>query len=392
MKVVIVTSDARDHERTYHKKTPRFPAGHESLLEGFAKTKEIEVHVVSCTQQPMDSPEKLAENMWFHSLHVPKVGWLRTLYQGCIRAVRKKVHEIQPDLVHGHGTERECGISAALSGFPNLVTIHGIVGKQTGLSKPRIGSYLWLQTRVENFAVRKTSGVFCNSTYTESVVRARARRTWLVPHAVRLAFCVPIPESGSRPCVLLNAGVIGRRKRQLELLDVAEALHRAGLKFEFRFIGFVPPADDGYARQFLERIKPMETAGYARYLGAQTESDLVRCFDSVAGLVHFPTEEAFGNVVVEALSRNLKFFGGRLGGIVDIASGVPGAELFAKDDWAGLTSAISRWIQQGHPRPSSAAAEIATRFHPTVIARRHVEIYEEVLASFRAGTSRESFK
>ena len=96
-------------------------------------------------------------------------------------------------------------------------------------------------------------------------------------------------------------------------------------------------------------------------------------------MVHFPTEEAFGNVVVESLARDLKFFGSRLGGIVDIAAGVPGAELFERDDWTGLADAIQRWIEAGCPRPQGAAALMRERYHPVVIARRHLEIYREVL-------------
>jgi glycosyltransferase involved in cell wall biosynthesis len=383
MRIVIVTTDNREHERTYEETVPRFCAGHYSLLEGFMQTPELEVHVVSCTQKPMSSPEKLAENMWFHSPYVPKIGWLRSGYQGCVRAVRAKAHELQPDIVHGHGTERECAISAALSGRPNLVTIHGNMAAQAAQFRPRIGSYAWLQTHVETFAIRRTMGVLCNSAYTENMVRARARKTWLVPHALRLAFFDPPPDPAPRPCVLLNAGVISPRKRQLELLDVAERLHRQGLKFELRFIGFMPSGHSPYATQFLERIRPMEAAGYARFLGPQPEATLVASFDSAAGVIHFPTEEAFGNVVIEALSRDLKFFGTRLGGIVDIAHSAPGAELFERDDWSGLTGAVATWIRQGNPRPVNAAAFVAVRYHPRAIAACHVAIYRDVLKSRR---------
>jgi hypothetical protein len=71
------------------------------------------------------SAEKLADNLWYHPLHVPKIGWLRTGYQGCIRAVRKKLREIRPDIAHGSETERECAISAVFSGLLNAVTIQG---------------------------------------------------------------------------------------------------------------------------------------------------------------------------------------------------------------------------------------------------------------------------
>jgi glycosyltransferase involved in cell wall biosynthesis len=379
IKCVFITTDGREHGRRYDETAPFFAAGHCSLLQGIAQIKEIEVHIVSCTQQPVQSPEKIADNIWFHSLHVPKIGWLRTLYQGCIRATRKKIREINPDLVHGHGMERDCAISAALSGYPNVVTIHGNMAQIARMNHAHIGSYQWLAARLENFTLRRTLGVFCNSRYTQSLAQPRARKTWLVPHALRLEFLDPPPDTGTRPPILLNAGAITPRKRQLELLDLAEKLHRRGLKFEFRFIGFVHSATDSYTKAFLERIKQMEAAGYARLLETLPDSELLRCYNSVAGMVHFPTEEAFGNVVVESLARELKFFGSRLGGIVDIAAGAPGAELFERDDWTGLADAIERWIKEGCPRPQGAAALIRGRYHPTVIAQRHLEIYREVL-------------
>jgi glycosyltransferase involved in cell wall biosynthesis len=378
MKIAFLAIDLRENDRSYSEVTPRFPGGIASLFDGFARLPDVEVHVVSCLQQRVQSPEKLADNLWYHALHVPKFGWLRTGYQGCIRAARRKLREIQPDLVHGSGTERNCAISAVFSGFPNVVTIQGNMAELARLNRPRIGSYGWLTARLENFILPRTMGVFCNSVYTEALVRPRARRTWRVPHPLRQTFLDPPPNAGPRPCILLNAGVISPRKRQLELLDVAEALHRQGLKFEFHFVGYVNPGD-AYVTAFQKRIQPMEEAGYARFWGTPADSELLHYYDSAAAMVHFPTEESFGMVVLEGLGRELKFFGARLGGIVDIAKDMPGAELFAPDDWPGLTAAIARWIAGGHPRPAGTAALIRERYHPETIARRHVEIYRELL-------------
>jgi glycosyltransferase involved in cell wall biosynthesis len=380
MKVAFLTMDFREHYRNYAKATPYFAPGSTSLFEGFALRQDVEVHVVTCAQRPVAAPEKLAPNIWFHSLLTPKIGWMRTGYQGCIRAVRRKLRALQPDIAHGIGTERDCAICAVFSGFPNVVTMAGIMSEQARLSKPRFGSYLWLAVRLENFTLPRAGGVICNSRYTEERVRSRARKTWTVYPALRSAFLEPPPAAGPRPCVLLNAGVISPRKRQLELLGVAEELHRRGLKFEFRFIGILPPGDP-YGAAFLEKIKPLEAKGCARYLGTLPEDELVPCFDSVSGLVHFPTEEAFGSSVCEALARNLKLFGTRTGGIVEIGGDAPGAELFEKEDWAGLTDAIARWIQEGHHCPTGAAALMRQRYHPEVFARLHLEVYREVLAS-----------
>jgi glycosyltransferase involved in cell wall biosynthesis len=379
MKVALVVADARENYRNYNETMPVFPSGTASLLDGFARLPDVELHVISCLQRPVTSPEKLADNIWYHGLHVPKIGWLRTGYQGCIRAVRRKLRALQPEIVQADGTERDCAISAVFSGFPNVVAMQGNMAELARLNRPRIGSYGWLTARLENFILPRTLGVFCNSAYTEQLVRARARRTWLMPHPLRQSFLEPPPAPGPRPCRLLNVGVISERKRQLELLDAAEVLHRRGLNFEFRFVGYLHPAGTPYQEAFQRRIRPMTEAGYAFYDGAPPGSELRNHFDAVAAMVHFPTEDAAPMAVLEGLGRELKFFGARVGGIGEQAAGVPGAELFAPDDWPGLTEAIARWINAGHPRPAGAAAVIRARHDPAILARQHVEIYREVL-------------
>ncbi len=88
-----------------------------------------------------------------------------------------------------------------------------------------------------------------------------------------------------------------------------------------------------------------------------------------------------GLVVGEALARNLKFFGTKVGGISDVAGGVEGAELLLLDDQEALSAAIAKWLSAGCPRPESAAREMRRRYHPEVIAKRHAEIYAEVLGT-----------
>jgi glycosyltransferase involved in cell wall biosynthesis len=101
--------------------------------------------------------------------------------------------------------------------------------------------------------------------------------------------------------------------------------------------------------------------------------------DAASALVHFPSEEAFGLVVAEALARNLKLFASSTGGVPDIATGVEGAELFPMNDWGALENAIARWLEAGCPSPSGATGVMRQRYHPGAIAQRHLEIYREVL-------------
>jgi hypothetical protein len=52
--------------------------------------------------------------------------------------------------------------------------------------------------------------------------------------------------------------------------------------------------------------------------------------------------------------------------------------LFALADEGLLGAAIGRWFRSRCPRPRSASDEMCARYHPEVIARRHLELYREL--------------
>ncbi|HSY17979.1 MAG TPA: glycosyltransferase [Candidatus Acidoferrales bacterium] len=383
MRIAILTTDKREADHDYARPEPL--AGHApaALLEGFALLPEIEVHMVSCLKKPVNSPAKIAPNIFYHGLQVSPLGWMRTGYLGCIRATRKKLREIRPDIVHGQGTERDCGISAAFSGFPNVLTIHGNMKAIAENFQSRPGSFHWLAAQLETFALKHVTGAFCNSAYTEKQVAPRAKKTWRVANAIQAEFFRPIAPKPSRTRpVLLNAGTTLPYKQQLELLGMARQLHARGLRFEFQFAGGLGTGTE-YGAAFARELAQAESAGYARHLGLLSPAELRNAMDAADALVHFPTEEAFGLVVAEALARNLKLFAATTGGIVDIAEGVTDAELFPAADFVGLENAIARWLAAGCPGQSNAAGLMQARYHPKIIAQRHLEIYLDILGPQR---------
>lgn len=380
MRIAIVTVDNRDEFRSYAEPEPRFGPPITALLAGLQRIPDCEFHVVACVQRPVRAPERLAANVFYHSLLVPKWGWLRGGYLGCVRAIRRKLDELRPEVVHGQGTERYCGLAAAWSGFPNVLTIHGNLRAVARVNRARPGSFLWLAARLEGFTLPRAGGVLCNSDYTESLVRPVARRIWRIPNAIQEEFFNPVhaPRSLGRP-VLLCVGIVQARKRQLELLDWALDLRRRGLEFELRFLGAVAPKES-YAAEFLRRAGSPECLEWVTHHTTWDTPAVVQEMDRASSLIHFPNEEAFGMVVAEGLARNLKLFGARVGGVPEVAAGAEGAELLGSEDWAGLAAAVQRWFAAGLPQPASAADSIRRRFHPDVVARQHLEVYRELLA------------
>ena len=377
VRVAMILSDDREDLKKYSEPNPFFGAAPTALLNGLAKTPNCEVHIISCVQRPVAAPAKIAGNIFFHALLVPKWGWLRGAYLGCIMAIRKKLRQLQPDVVHGQGTERYYALAAAFSGFPNVITIHGNMRRLAAMINAPPFSFPWLTAKLEAVALSRTLGVLCNSKHTEELVKPRTPRTWRVPHALGAHYFSPLRAIRREVPVLLNVGTISPLKGQIELLDAMRILHQQNPKFQMQFLGRVDERSD-YGAKFLERMKEPAIQAFAQYTGFESPPELVERFDSASALVHVSKEESFGLVVAEALSRNLKLFAFKAGAVEEIAGGVDSAELCEIDDWKALIEKIRRWLDTGCRLPTCASAEMRTRYSPEVVARKHVEIYLSV--------------
>jgi len=378
LRVAILTTDKRDHDRDYANPMPGFGTAPEALLQGFAACPEVEVHVVSCVQRPLVSPEKIAPNIFYHSLLVPKSGWMRTGYLGCIRAARKKLREINPDIVHGQGTERDCAMNAVFSGFPNVLTIHGNMRLVAAVGRARPFSFLWLAARLEGFILPRTNGVVCISRYTRDAVQPLARQTWLLPNAVDASFfdIQPAPAT-DKPPVVLCVGAICQRKNQNAFIRALDGLAEQKT-FKVVFLG---QTDAGaYSADFFQLLKTRAWCEYVPFSGR----DRVKEFFQSATVVALPTlEDNCPMVVLEAMAAGVPVLASNVGGMPDLirpeVTGLfcdpqrpetfcDGVNRLLKEP--GLASRLAR----------AARAEAGQRFHPKIIARRHLEIYREVLA------------
>lgn len=378
LRVAILVNDDRDVHRRHELAEPYFGPAPQALLDGFADMPEVEVHVLACVHRPVATPHQLGPRLFFHTALVGRWGW-RLGFAGCVLALRKRLHALRPDLVHGHGSESFGALGAAFSGLPNVVTLLGNMRSVARQLRAPAGSHHWVIARLEALALRRTRGVIANSSYTRDQVRPLAGRVWTVPNALLPRFFSPLPAPRPANAVprLLCVGGILPYKRPAELLEAAGRWHAEGMRFRLEFIG--GGGSNAYANEFRRRLAAAEQAGYARSLGILGGEALLRELDSADAIIHPSVEESFGLAPAEGLARNLKLFATRACGLIDIAEGVEGAETFAPGDWTAMGRAIAAWTAAGAPRPTTAAATVRARYHPGVVARAHLAIYRELL-------------
>jgi glycosyltransferase involved in cell wall biosynthesis len=382
MRIAVLTTDNREHYKKYSLPAPYFGTAPEALLQGFAQLKDIEVHVVSCTRKRMHSPEKLASNIYFHEVLVPKIGWMRTLYQGCIRATRAKLREIQPDIVHGQGTERDCAISAVFSGYPNLLTIHGNHRLIAKVNQSKPFSYVWLAAKLETWTIPRSNGVVCITHYTEDAVKDLAKRTWVVPNAVDASFfevnAQPVPEN---PQKILCVGHISLRKNQNAFIRALDSLAPGG-KFEVLFLGLAQ-AGRAYDDEFLQLVRERPWCGFG---GMANRAQLKEHLRDATGLALPSLEDNCPMVVLEAMAAGLPVVAAKVGGVPDLIEDGKNGFFCDPLDARSMADGVKKILQRNSAARDlarRAKAEAVRRFAPEVIARRHVEIYREVLSGER---------
>jgi glycosyltransferase involved in cell wall biosynthesis len=382
LRVAMLVVDDRGDPRVG---APTLGAAPTALLEGFADLgpEEIEVHVVSCLKQPSVAPTKLAPNIWYHPLMVPSWAFLRTLHLGPALAVRRFLRKmIKPDIVHSHGIEWWCGVAGALSGYPSVLTIHGNIRAILRNSTLRPLAFWELQALLGDFAIRQHSGVVCISEHVRRDVSPLARRTWLVPNALRKEFLdnqrTTLERSG-KP-LLLVVGTITENKRPLEILEVLFALHAEGLQFEVTFIGYTG-GSGCYERQFTARLREATRLGFARHKENLDASALAKEMAQADAVIHFPREEAFGLVVTEAISQGMIVFASRVGGLTDICSSNPECILIEPHDVGGLRAALKQWLASHPERTARLLPEdYISSYHPVTVAQSTLQAYHEVIA------------
>ncbi len=388
--------------------------------------KRIEVHVICCTKVALPTPEKLSENIWYHQIVLPHWTFLRSGHLGPILGVRKLLKRLEPDLVHAQGTERWCAISAALAPYPKVLTIHGnlrLINKVT----PMEPKWYWkAQEFLETTAIPKFDGVVCITNYTQQNVSDLAKKTWVIPNAVDgsffplgeervgelkseklkvesgkgegrdekegsgelrgetasdahppLATRHPRPSTLPLPPIILVVAHIQSRKNQNAFIDAIVPL-REKHQFRVRFFGRGAPTDE-FGKGFFDR---MEKHSWCSFEGMKGRDELREAFKSASLLVLPSLEDNCPMSVLEAMAAGVPVIASNVGGVPDLVTDGLNGLLCDPLSQVSMRSCVERIFSEpglSHRLAAQAHRLAWERFHPTAIAKKHLEVYGEVI-------------
>jgi len=185
-----------------------------------------------------------------------------------------------------------------------------------------------------------------------------------------------------QPVVLLPARVV-REKGQLDLVQAAALLHRAGVECCLAFAGRVDSSD--FVNELRQTIARSGLNERVRFLGDLKLEEL-RDWYAASAVVALPTyhHEGLGRVIIEAQSMNVPVVAYATGGVADgVASGRTGY-LLPTGDISGLANRLRELLASPSLRASmgTCGREMAeARFSLAALADRHEQFYAKIITA-----------
>jgi glycosyltransferase involved in cell wall biosynthesis len=246
------------------------------------------------------------------------------------------------------------------------------------LGNARPFSAIWLAARLETFSLPKTAGVVCISRYTQELIASLARRTWIVPNAVDESFYEIAPELSLKPVPrILCVGLLCPRKNQNAFITALDPLAEKR-KFELVFYGLAGD-DKSYAETFFQLVKDRP---WCKYAGFADRDQLKSQFRQSTLLALPSVEDNCPMVILEAMAAGVPVVAANVGGVPELIEDGVSGWLCNPLDAQSMMKAIEHALSNEPlriERAKQARQNSLARYHPSVIASQHIEIYRSVL-------------
>jgi glycosyltransferase involved in cell wall biosynthesis len=351
------------------------------LAEGLAEAGGHEIHVVT-TRPEIRRPEILSPpGRTVHLLPRSRLLGNITLMWRDRRQLGRLFRHLVPDVIHAHSTS-EFALAALESGYPTVVSVHGIAREEARLARGAAERLRGLaRTRLEALVLRRVRDVMVVSPYVADRFGGyfRHARTHTVETSVSdLFFRVerrPLPETA------LFAGLIIPRKGVVELVEAARLLRARRPGVRVRLAG--AETDPAYAERVRSAIAAAGLGEAVTLLGGLSADALAQELARATLLVLPSFQETAPIAIQEAMAAGVPVVATDVGGNRHLVSDRETGRLVASGDTEELARAID-WVLEDASRAAAlgetARREARDRFAPLAVARRSIMVYEEVRA------------
>jgi glycosyltransferase involved in cell wall biosynthesis len=357
----------------------------ENLANELAKINNIELHIVAGVSPRLRNTKNYFKknNIHFHFFKTSGRFSPYMFYLYEVIKVRSILKIINPEIVHGQGFEGHSGLAAILSGYPNIVTVHGVLNEIHGEN-------YWdnfILKLLEKISVKLAKNIIAITPYTKNLIKKydpkgfKKKKIFDIQNAVAEEFYKCSPKLGNS-INILYCGVFTPRKGLIDLLYALKLLEIKAYSFTLHIVGIFNKNLD--TQIYFDKVKKYIQNNFKNNViihGFIEPSQTPNIFKNMDILVLPSKVESFSMATAEAMAI----------GIPVIAYDVDGPKYLIDDGITGflvrlndineLSDKIEILLKNSDLRISmgrNARIKAQKMFHPQIVVKKTLESYFEV--------------
>lgn len=358
-----------------------------SLSNELAKRKEIVLHIMTGSAGIRQTQTFEKNGIVFHVVRhtfpfsvrgYPQ--YLRldalTRYSLLRRRAGSIIREVNPDLIHVHGTESWFGLPALSSKIPTVISIQGIISL---IREVENSVFFSLQAPIERMVIRKASFFGSRTKVADEYIRSiNSTATILyMPEAVNPVFFKLEPRKETH-CVLMIGSV-----QQRKGIEVAVEAMGLVVKAEpTACLQVVGGGDPRYLDNLKRRSAELNVSRNVMWLGHRTPEEIAELHTQCRMLIQPTLVDNSPNTIAEAMVSGLPVIASNVGGIPSMIQDGETGLLVEPNSPELLAEKILLLLTNGPQRSrlSTNAREVAVqRHHPSLVAQRTLAAYDDIL-------------
>lgn len=365
-----------------------------NLVRELGKAPSVQVHLVTVKSHLARDSRFCRDGVHFHILRGAR-NTLQpiTLYEFDRRKLVEELRIIGPDVVESFGTEGPFSYAGVTSGFPCIIKIQGIVGRNLKEMGFRPTDYLWWRYCITQFIERRTfqlcTDVIADNDFMASFALAANRnvRVHPIPNLIEPLFFRVRQDWGKQRNAILYVGSLKREKGVFELVEAFGEMRSSGVHAELRLIG---SGSTGATRDLRGLVARRGLDDSVHLLGSQSHKQIAQQMQESAFLVHPCWVDYSPNSVYEAMIAGLGVIASNVGGLPYMVDEGKTGYLVEARNVTALAEQMKRLLSDSAEQQrlgSNAMRKMRERFDRTTILENLLSAYRQMMWQQRQVTN-----
>lgn len=293
--------------------------------------------------------------------------------------IKNIIRNIDPDIIHAHGTETLYSYAAIKSGKPHITSIQGLISVYNQIKKYPDK----IQEKIEKWTISKSKYLGCRTIWDEAEVKKINPNVNIryLPEAMNPLFFNNTWNSNASYS-LTFVGSFDKRKGLFELVNAAKSIINSFPNFTLNIIADLSHENFPIIKSLCEEYGILSNF---YFLGYRPHSEMVNILSNSLFYILPTYMDNSPNSLCEAMVMGMPCIASNVGGIPSLIEDGKNGLLVQKGNIKDLSEKMMLLITNKKLRENigaQAAKDAYQRHYPSMVANQTISVYKEIIEAY----------